>query len=141
MPRAFMDETGFKIAKDGFDARTTSEVNILFSSSASMLAQYITGIVTLSSSGDYDGGYNKGTVSFGKTYARPPICFVGPIFASGTKVDITIMGDQGSLSYRPSLFWVTSTTSLTIYCRKSGSPWFGSGSTSARYYIMENTIQ
>jgi hypothetical protein len=135
VPHAFMDDTGFKIAKPTFDARTAAEINLLFSSSSSSLAQYITGLATPTGGGGINDQFDAATVNFGKTYANPPMCFFAGIMPSGranTTIGMYYLSDGLVFA---NLYGITSTTQLRLYAHES------LGVVSFRYFIMENTLQ
>lgn len=138
MPHAFMDSTGFKIAKAGFDARTAAEINLLFSSSASSLAQYVSGVAASAglTLGPNDDRYHHAIINFGKTYTTPPLVFFGAKYADGLVNTSIGFYNAGSGYLYANIFAVTSTTQAKLYAlARYGTP------TGFHYFIMENTIQ
>lgn len=157
--RVFMDPTGFKIAKSGFDARIAAEQDLLFSSNASSMTLYQTGVATLTDFAETVYGtpgwiwYRRAVITFGKTFAKPPMAFCAGLRSDG-KIECGVFGKavsaSGGTTRVPCIVWVTTTTDLTIYVLRDqiynpSLGWVPGGGgpdcTSARYYIMENTIE
>lgn len=159
MPRAFMDKTGFALAATGKDARTATGVDMLMSSAFSNFALYMSGVATLVNITQQPPGtasptnvYKQGIVTFGKTFAVPPMAFCGGIKPNGYVACApmgTYQSSGGGNVFTPNIYWITSTTQLEIYVKRdfSVSPggsnfnWHGPDASSASYYILENSIQ
>lgn len=88
-----MDATGFKIAKAGFDALTTGDQNLFFSSDLSAMPIYQTGTVTpvlTSWSGGTYIDYYSSVVTFPEAFPTPPLVWACGIAADYREASILV---------------------------------------------------
>lgn len=86
MPRARIDKNGIEIAKQGFDVDTAAPQNIAFSTRWNAAHIFTKGTMspTAAWSGFMSDQYNRSVVSYGRTFARPPIVFAMGHMGSGS---------------------------------------------------------
>lgn len=157
--RILIDTSGIKASRAGVAVDTASEKDLILSIKSAGLQMYQTGTLSLTdynSFANYPPGptyrYRRGTLTFGKTFSKPPIVLVCGMYSS-SKMDINPLvhvytadppgpGDT-YICIEPALCWEVSTTTLTVYIGKdiSGLECWGSSCDTARYYIFENPTE
>lgn len=145
-PRVRIDPDGFTIAKPGFDVYA-DEGNLLFSPLGANQVIYTKGRIAFGgtiTAGPFNSRYRKSTVPFGKTFASPPVAYVGVIDnATGALLlpgkALVGGGNVGGTLwnwYEPVICFVTTQTQLDIYTRYA----LNSGTNTFAYVVMENTL-
>lgn len=147
MTRALIDVNGIKIAKPGYDVGAAEE-NLLFSNIGAHQSIYLSGFITFQSVYSYSPppsfNEHRATLTFGKTFASPPIVYCGvrevPSGSSTSRNHVPIVNyllqGAGYSNAVPSVLWVVTTTEVVF------SSLFASSSTylGFNYCIMENTL-
>lgn len=148
MPRARIDRNGIAIAKAGFDVDTASPAEMTFHPSFVAARLFMRGTLAVGNyTGTGDNIYRRGTVSFGKTFARPPVVIVGGVRSDGgltmTPFLQTFFSPQNSLGQiTPHYSVEIGTSSFTLYVKRNdpSNGFYGPVETSWRYWVLENTL-
>ncbi|EXL08579.1 hypothetical protein BG46_01505 [Brucella anthropi] len=139
MTRAAINKNGVFIAKPGMQIEQ-GEAALAFSPIGAQQQILTSGIATLqafNAGGTQSTAYNRAIVSFGMTFATPPLAYCMLTRTADAMRDIAFamyLGTRsGDVVREPDLWWETTTTELRIY-----SAWVLSQSASASYVICRN---
>lgn len=142
---AGLDDNGntvVKIAKPGFDAKTTASTNLVFNSSQNILKVVSSGSISLNTNGLTDGSFKTAIIAHGLTVT--PLV-QGYMSGNGSQTFL-VSGQQYQLPYSATFNGIefgirVDTTNVTFYCKNQTGLDFANliGTVQIKYYIFQES--